>query len=114
MALNEGASSEPPGSEPPGSETIEDAQSRREVVLTSVVHRSTASPSTVTTPISAIRFSAGLSPVVSTSTMARRVKASKFTCYVLRPEGHIIERTFDSVQTGPWAGWRSEWQRRSD
>ena len=72
MSLKDGASSRPPGSE-----TIDDADWPRWDVLIRVVHRPTRSPSTVTTPISAMRFSAGLNPVVSTSTIARCVKGSK-------------------------------------
>src|ERR1700731_1583153 len=94
MSLKDGASSRRPGSA-----RIDDANWPRWEVLIRVVHRLTRSPSPVTTPISAIRFSAGLKPVVSTSTIARRVKGSK----VGRRSLHhcsplIIERTFDNVQ----------------
>jgi hypothetical protein len=51
------------------------------------------------TPISAMRFSVGLSPVVSTSTMARGLDASKFALLRGGRLDGIIERTFSPVHT---------------
>src|ERR1022692_696521 len=77
--------------------------SRREDVLSRVVQRSTRSPSTVTTPISAMRSSPGLSPVVSTSTNASGLDLPTAACIpVMRQEALSNER---STMSSPGHGY---------